>query len=95
MDNPASPIMTSLVKDTLVSESLKKLSFEVPFLKIYVVDTILVIPKAKTNDVLEIFKAFHPRLQFTLEVEQNNEIPFLDILLLQQSDGQLKTKKVL
>lgn len=43
----------------------------VPLLKIYV-DSILVIPIDQTNEILESFNAFHPRLHFTLEAVVKN-----------------------
>ena len=30
-------------------------------------------------------------IQFTAEIEENNSLPFLDILLLRQEDGSIKT----
>lgn len=38
-----------------------------------------------------MFNSFHPRLQFTVEKENNNSIAFLDLLLIRTEDNTIKT----
>lgn len=74
--------------EKLETESLKKLKFEIPFYKRYVDDCILAVPSNKENDILNTFNSFHPRLQFTIENEnENNSISFLDILLTRKDQN--------
>lgn len=48
-------------------------------LKKYVDDLFLVVPANAVRDILRIFNALEPRIQFTHELESNQSIPFLDM----------------
>ena len=58
MGNPASPILANLVMNFVIDEILKQILFEIPFLKLYVDDTISAIPKNEINNILGFFNAF-------------------------------------
>ena len=48
----------------------------------YVDDTfVLVHPTAKVSEILDVLNQFHPSIKFTHEVEENQSIPFLDVLI--------------
>ncbi|XP_068990167.1 uncharacterized protein [Neodiprion pinetum] len=53
-------------------------------------DTIAAVPETELNRVLELFNSFEENIQFTMEVEQNGCIPFLDIMV-ERSNNHLKT----
>ena len=53
----------------------------------YVDDTFFIIPKDKIDYVLKKFTAYHPRLKFTHEIENNNSIPFLNFKIIRDKDG--------
>ena len=56
-------------------------------------DIITAIPYNKEDTVLNIFNDFHPRLVFIIELEKSDfSIPFLDVLLLHQTNGSIDTK---
>lgn len=75
----------------IISESLNKSNSSIPFYYRYVDDTVLFVPNDKIHDTLNVFNSYHPRLQFTFEREQNNSITFLDIKIIKNDDGTLKT----
>lgn len=56
------------------------------FYKRYVDDCILAIPRGEEQVVLNSFNSFHRKLQFTLEVEENSQINFLDITLIKHKN---------
>lgn len=91
MGNPASPSLANLVMNFLVNSVLKKVSYHIPFVKIYVDDTSLAIPKNKKKDILLEFNSFHKNLQFTMETEVDGKIPFLDVLLIRNTDNTIST----
>nr|CAI5830742.1 unnamed protein product [Callosobruchus analis] len=90
MGDCMSPICADLVMSKLQSHCLSLTSFHVPFFKRYVDDIVTAIPNDKVDDILNIFNSFHSKLQFTIEVEQNNAISFLDTKIIRSRDNRLK-----
>lgn len=84
MGNPASPSLASLVMDTLLRKCIPELPFDLPFLFIYVDDIITAVPTGLSHVILEKFNSFSDKIQFTIELENNNNIPFLDMLVHRQ-----------
>ncbi|XP_072401571.1 uncharacterized protein [Diabrotica undecimpunctata] len=72
MGSTISPILVNFVLDDLINDSIKKLDFQVPFVKRYVDDLILATPSDKAVDTLSVFNCFDPHLQFTCEFEVDN-----------------------
>ncbi|KAJ8969267.1 hypothetical protein NQ317_012907, partial [Molorchus minor] len=93
MGSPVSPILAQYVMDDLLESCLNQLPFEIPFLKKYVDDIILTIPQGSTQTLLQVFNSYHPRLQFTIEEEDDNHsVPFLDTKVIRKDDNKLITK---
>jgi hypothetical protein len=84
MGDPLSPILADLVMNFIATEVISKISFELQFLFIYVDDTLTAIPSDSVDLVLGIFNSINPSLQFTIELETDKCIPFLDILMIRQ-----------
>lgn len=89
MGSPLSPILSNLVMEDLETSCLAKLSFPVPFYVRYVDDILMAIPADCLDLVLEVFNSYHPRLQFTAEVQTQNRINFLGITLINETNGPL------
>ena len=53
--------------------------------------TIPFIPKDKINSIVDKFNKYHERLKFTFEIENNNSIPFLNILIIRNNDNTIYT----
>lgn len=92
MGSKISPILVNYVLDDLVTECLDLIPFHIPFVKRYVDDLLLAIPKNRTEVVLDIFNSYNEHIQFTCEKEDNNSVPFLDMLVVRCDDNVLKTK---
>ncbi|XP_045451602.1 uncharacterized protein LOC123667071 isoform X1 [Melitaea cinxia] len=90
MGNPASPVIANIVMNYAISKILESLPFEVPFIKLYVDDTVAAVPESEVDNILNLFNRFNEDIQFTLEIEQNNRISFLDILI-ERREGCLIT----
>lgn len=57
-------------------------------MKMYVEDFITAIPLAMEDAVLSTFNVYNASLQFTIELEINGKLPFLDILLVRKLSCQ-------
>lgn len=85
-----SSVIAQLVMEDLETSILKKFKFNAPFFYRYVDDCLLAIPKDKCDYVLQEFNKYHPKLQFTMEIQNNHQINFLDVTL-HNKDGNIKT----
>lgn len=91
MGSPGSPCFADLVMESLEEVVIKKLPFKLPFYFRYVDDIITAIPKDKVMETKDIFNSFNENIQFTIEVENNNRIAFLDIWLIRTENGTITT----
>lgn len=91
MGNPASPSVANIAMNHIIEEAKQKLPFPIPFIKVYVDDTFIIIPRDGTDILLETFNSIHQRIQFTMELESELGLPFLDTLVKRNGD-QLTTE---
>ena len=90
MGDPCSPILGELFFYDLEKEILDKFDIEIPFYGRYVDDTFLIIPKNKIKFVLDTFNSYHERIKFTIEIEKDNKLNFLDMHLIRNnSEGSI------
>ncbi|GAB0095859.1 uncharacterized protein DMENIID0001_112930 [Sergentomyia squamirostris] len=78
MGGPLSPIIADLVMNYALTKITQKLNVNILCLTKYVDDIFCLVPKDKVAYIQESFNAFHPKLQFTVELEKENSIAFLD-----------------
>nr|VZI04456.1 unnamed protein product [Spirometra erinaceieuropaei] len=87
-----SPI-SSLVAE-LVVQKLEKVAFsryKPAFWRRYVDDTFLIIEKDKLSGFQDLLNSIFPDIQFTREDEEDEKLPFLDVLVTRTPDGELST----
>lgn len=82
MGGPLSPIAADLIMDSALKTITDRLDYPLICLTKYVDDIFCLIPRDKIETTLEIFNGFHPSLQFTVEVENNGGLPYLDTFVL-------------
>jgi len=87
MGSLLSPIIADMILQDLENIALKSLPFRLPFYYRYVDDTIFTVPQHTLELILHTFNSLHQRLQFTMEVEDNNKISFLDVTLIKEDGG--------
>lgn len=92
MGSPISPSLADLVMELLLLNVTAKLDFDVPILKKYVDDLLLALPTERVQETLCIFNSYHPKLQFTMEEERENQLPFLDLLITRNQNQTLDTE---
>ncbi|BHF68885.1 Histone H2A type 1-H [Sparganum proliferum] len=89
--------MGSLISGLIAEAILQKLErrlFEVykpKFWARYVDDTFVIIDQDKINYYAEVLNSIIPDLQFTMEEEVGDKLPFLDVLVCRQPNGELST----
>lgn len=49
MENPASPVLANITTNYLMKNVMQKIPFDIAYIKVYVDDTSLTIPKIKKN----------------------------------------------
>lgn len=75
--------------DDLIDACIPKLSFEIPFLKKFVDDIVCSIPENRVDEILQVFNSYDSNIQFTVEVEKDRSVPFLDTKLIRSSENRI------
>ena len=57
--------------------------------KRYVDDTFCVIEEVNTGPSIDHLSSLRPTIQFTMELEKDGSVPFLDTLLTRREDGSI------
>lgn len=89
MGNPLSPLISECFMGAL-ERKLKELNVIPRVWHRYVDDVFAVIEKEKVNDILNVLNSQFPTIKFTCEIENNNELPFLDIKIIKKFDNTLE-----
>ena len=92
MGNPLSSPIADLVTEDLLDHALESIEFPIPHVKKYVDDLFLSLPADKIDYVKQVFNNQDSNIQFTVEVEQNHRLPFLDMTLVRQEDQTVRTE---
>ncbi|XP_050512088.1 uncharacterized protein LOC126888113 [Diabrotica virgifera virgifera] len=76
-----SSAIAQLVLEHLEEIVLNKIDFDILFFYRYIDDCLTAAPEDKLDILLSEFNNFHQKLNFTLEIEKNCQINFLDLTL--------------
>lgn len=87
MGSPLAPVCADLAMQDLETHCLNQLNFTIPFFHRYVDDILTCVPTDKIQLVIDTFNAYHPRLNFTHEIESDGKIPFLDLLVIRKGNN--------
>lgn len=90
MGGPLSPIIADIVMDYAISKILTKIPENIICLTKYVDDIFCLVPEDKIGDILCAFNNFHNKLQFTVEVEREGGLAYLDTYIL-RTNNKLET----
>ncbi|KAI4476763.1 hypothetical protein M0804_013307 [Polistes exclamans] len=67
------------------------LPFPAPFLKVYVDEVVTAIPKDRMDQKLKTFNRVNNIIEFTMKVENNGTLPFLDMNSIRNENGSIVT----
>jgi hypothetical protein len=83
MGSPLSPVIANLFMETFEQEALELAPLKPKLWKRYVDDTFVVWPHGRESldQFLNHLNSLHSSIKFTMEIEENNQIPFLDVLV--------------
>ena len=93
MGSPLSPIMSNIYMENFEDEVINQSMSKPKMWLRYVDDTFVIWPHGteKLNQFLESLNNHAPSIKFTMEVESNKQLPFLDVLV-ERDDDKLQTK---
>lgn len=91
MGGPLSATAANLVLEDLEDTCLKKCEFPVIGYKRYVDDVFAIVPKNKVITMQDTFNDYHPQIKFTVELEKNCELNYLDLKLIRR-EGKITTQ---
>lgn len=86
MGSPMSPILAKILMTDVIKTTLSKLKHKPKCLALYVDDSFWVVKRTEVNHILDILNSYHDRIKFTVEIENNKQINFLDITITRVSD---------
>lgn len=89
MGSPASPIIADIVMEELLDVSIKNMKTKPKILTKYVDDLFGIIRKDDIEDTLKTLNEFNRQIQFTMERECNNKLPYLDAVVLKHGNRLL------
>ena len=94
MGSPLSPVVTDIFMADFEEEAISTSSLKPSVWLRYVDDTFVIWPHGR--DTLDLFlehlNSRDPSIQFTMEVEENGMLPFLDVHVIRKPDGSLTFK---
>lgn len=87
MGSKLSPILAQYFMDHVLDSSVVKLPYRVIILKKFVDDILMMVPDLYIEATLECFNSHTRSIQFTLEVEDDEQaVPFLDTKVIRQNN---------
>ena len=91
MGSPVSVIVADMVMENIEQRALTSFLHPPIFWKRYVDDTCVALLPSMVESFHQHLNSIEPSIQFTVEMESNGCLPFLDILITRDSDGSLST----
>ena len=90
MGSPLGPVFANIFMSELEETIIPQLNDKLESWLRYVDDTFVLIDPNEIDNVLARLNNFDPRIQFTKEIEKDNQLTFLDVKL-QRSDNIIQT----
>lgn len=81
MGSSLSPLLARIVMTDIINRQINTMMNPPKLLKVYVDDTICIAKKDKVNEILMRLNAYHATIQFTVEIEGEIGINFLNMTL--------------
>jgi len=91
MGSPVSAVIANLYLEEFEERAIATATYKPKIWKRYVDDTFTVLGKDYVDGLLQHLNSQQPTIRFTMEIEKDNTIPFLDTSVSRDSNGLLTT----
>ena len=91
MGSPVSVTAANLVMADVEKRALSTYPLPLPIWNRYVDDTLTALPQDKVQHFHQHLNSIETTIQFTVEMESESTLPFLDTRITHHSDGSLST----
>ena len=91
MGSPLGPLLANIFMTSLEKDLIPSLKSYLCNWKRYVDDTHAYVEPTKVEFILNKLNNYHPNINFTFELEKNNEINFLDAVIKRVDNNKLET----
>jgi hypothetical protein len=94
MGSPLSPVIANFYMEEFEKKAIEQATHKPTCWYRYVDDTFVIWPHGqdKLQEFLHHINGLHKKIQFTMEIEKNGHLPFLDIDIYKKTDGSLGHK---
>lgn len=86
MGSPLSPILAKILMTEIMSNLFEKMTYRPKLVALYVDDSLWIMDKFMPEIVLSFLNEFHPKIRFTMEIENDCCISFLDLKVIRSSN---------
>ncbi|XP_021953422.1 uncharacterized protein LOC110850295 [Folsomia candida] len=86
--SPISPLVAELFLQMLEMQTIHH-NLNINFWRRFVDDAFIIAKGRKLKSIHDQLNNFNPAIEFTLEVEKEGKLPFLDTMLYDKNDGQI------
>ena len=91
MESPVFVVAANLVMEDAEQKALNLLSRKLPIWKRYIDDTFTIVQHDMLINLDSHLNSIKPSIRFTMEVEENGILPFLDVTVTRHEDINLST----
>ena len=91
MGSSVSAVIANLYMEEFEERAIATATYKPKIWKRYVDDTFTVLGKDYVDGFLQLLNSQQPTIHFTMEIEKDNTIPFLDTSVSRDSNGLLTT----
>ncbi|XP_042202441.1 uncharacterized protein LOC121852537, partial [Callorhinchus milii] len=91
MGSPLSPVVANIFMEKFETDAIQTATLRPTLWKRYVDDTFVIWPHGRPalDQFLDHINSIHPAIRFTMEVENDGKLPFLDVLIKRRPDGSM------
>ena len=92
MGSPISEVTANLVMEYVEQKAISSFSSSLKLWKRFVDDTFVIMQTNEVNRFFDHLNNVDSSKNFTIELEQDDKLAFLDVLVIRTQDGKLATK---
>ena len=92
MGSPIYVVIANLVMEYVEQKAISSFSSSPKLWKRFVDDTFVIMQTNEVNRFFDHLNKVDPNINFTIELQQNDKLAFLDVLVMRMQDGKLATK---